>query len=112
MKKVRVTQQQAVFYQLYKLRKVDPTAYKPIWELAGPVYVKELGVKGFVSTHVGSRMSELDKNNPALFEIKKSKAENGSTYYNYRIAYNVSVELIKDPALLEFYYKIKNSKYQ
>lgn len=106
----KVTQHQAIFYQLYKSRIKDPEVYIPIWLLIGEIYVEELGIWGFVSYEVSARMSELYKDNPRLFERKMVTGKTGAKYYAYRIAWEVLPGDIVDPDLKKFYIIIKQHK--
>lgn len=109
-KKVRVTQRQAIFYQLYNARLKDPEQYVPIWHLIGEVYVEEKSCWGFVSYEVSARMSELYSQNPNLFERRMMTGKTGARYYGYRISHTASMELIKDEELLSFYKLIKRKR--
>jgi len=106
MKKIKVTQHQAIFYQLYHLHKTNPEEYMPIWKLIGEVFVKDFGVWAFVSYEVSARMSELYSRNPTLFESKHVYGKSGAKYYAYRIRIGVTKADIKDPDLLNFYERI------
>lgn len=108
MKKVKVTQAQAIFYQLLQKRREDAQKFTPIFDLIGEVYVKEYGVWGFVSYEVSARMSELFSKNPSLFERRQIVGKSGAKYFAYRLYLDVSPADIKDPDLLEFYRKIKS----
>lgn len=110
MARNKVTQREAIFYQLYDKRSAgDRETYVPIWQLIGEVFVKELGLWGFVSYEVSARMSELWSDNPKLFERKQVVGKTGAKYFAYRIALNVQQEDIVDPELKKFYFKIKKS---
>lgn len=106
MKKVKVTQQQAIFYQLYLARKENPEQYIPIWKLIGEVYVQAYGVWGFVSYEVSARMSELFRYNSTLFERKQIVGKSGAKYFAYRIRLGVTPADIKQLDLKEFYSKV------
>lgn len=106
MRKIKVTQQQAIFYQLYLARKENPEQYIPIWKLIGEVYVPAYGVWGFVSYEVSARMSELFRYNPNLFERKQIVGKSGAKYYAYRISLHVKPDDIKQPDLKEFYSRV------
>jgi len=108
MKKIKVTQTQAIFYKLYEARKVDREKYIPIFELIGEVYVKPVGVWGFVSYEVSARMSELYAKNPKLFERVRITGKSGAKYFAYRLSLNVTPADIVDLDLKEFYDKVKN----
>jgi len=103
----KITQHEAIFYQLYKKRKVDPNEYTPIWQLIGEVYCEELRVWGFVSYEVSARMSELYKDNPSLFERVQVTGKTGATYYAYRIAVRAKANKIANSDLLRFFQEIK-----
>jgi predicted AlkP superfamily pyrophosphatase or phosphodiesterase len=110
MARKKVTQRQAIFYQLYDNRSKDPEQYIPIWQLIGEVYVREKGVWAFVSYEVSARMSELYSMNPNLFERKLVTGKTGAKYNAYRIARNVKPEDIVDPDLSVFYKSIKRTR--
>lgn len=103
MKKTKVTQHQAIFYQLYHSHKQNKEEYIPIWKLIGEVYVKEYETWAFVSYEVSARMSELFSRNPTLFERKQVTGKSGSKYYAYRIRIGVTPLDIKDFDLKVFY---------
>lgn len=99
---MKITQHQAIFYQLYKLRQKDPEAYIPIWQLIGEIYIEELQTWAFVSYEVSARTSELWSDNPGLLDRKKVRGKTGAEYFAYRIHPLVSAESIKDPKLEAF----------
>lgn len=103
----KITQHQAIFYQLYKLREKDPQAFIPIWQLIGEVYVEELGVWAFVSYEVSARTSELWSNNPGLLDSKEVEGKTGAKYFAYRIHPDVTAHHIRDPKLDAFRRSIK-----
>lgn len=104
----KVTQHQAIFYQLYKSRLEDPERYIPIYQLIGEIEIKELGLWGFVSYEVSARMSELYSENPKLFSRKEVQGKTGARYFAYRIRQGVQPEDIADPDLFKFYKIIKS----
>ena len=110
MRKLKVTQTQAIFYKLWLQRKADATKFTPVFELMGEVYVKEhFGIWAYVSYEVSSRLSDLVKRNPTLLEIKKVVGRSGARYNAYRLHLEVTKDDIRDPDLLEFYNKIKSA---
>jgi hypothetical protein len=106
MKKIKVTQHQAIFYQLYEARKINPEGYVPIWKLIGEVYVPAVGVWAYVSYEVSARMSELWSKNPNLFERKQVEGKSGSKYFAYRLRIGCAPDDIKDLDLKAFHSKI------
>ncbi len=108
--KNKVTQSQAIFYQLYKSRLADPYKYIPIWQLIGEVFIQELGIWAFVSYEVSARMSELWGANPYLFERKTVTGKTGAHYFAYRINFEVMPEHIVEPDLKRFYLSVKQKK--
>lgn len=104
----KITQRQAIFYQLYQKRKEAPEEYTPIYKLIGEVYCKELDLYGFVSYEVSARTSELNSMNPGLLERQMIYGKSGSSYYGYRIAQNVTADTIKDDDIKAFYFKIRS----
>jgi hypothetical protein len=105
--KKKITQRQAIFYQLYKNRLKNPDEFIPIWQLIGEVYAEEINLWGFVSYEVSARMSELWSDNLLLFERKQVVGRTGAKYYAYRIRHGASSSDINDKEILEFYQKIK-----
>ena len=103
----KITQHQAIFYQLYKKHKADPMEYTPIWQLIGEVFCAELNVWGFVSYEVSARVSELYKDNPTLFERTQVTGKTGATYFAYRIALGAKERNIADADLLQFFKDIR-----
>ncbi len=103
----KITQKQAIFYQLYKSKLKNPDEFMPIWQLIGEVYVEEIGRWAFVSYEVSARMSELWKINPSLFERKQVVGKSGAKYFAYRIRQGVSPTDIVDKDLKNFYWTIK-----
>lgn len=106
----KITQHQAIFYQLYQSRLKNPEVYIPIWQLIGEVWVEEVGLWGFVSYEVSARMSEMYKDNPRLFERKLVTGKTGAQYYAYRIAWEVLPGDVVDTDLKKFYIIIKQHK--
>lgn len=104
--KTKLTQQQAIFYQLYYARKKDPLIFVPVWKLIGEVYVKEYGRYKFVSYEVSARMSEMFKENPRLFERTKMTGISGAKYYGYRLRVGCTPEDIVKTDLKAFYSKV------
>ena len=103
----KITQKQAIFYQLYKNKISKPDEFIPVWQLIGEVYADEIGLWGFISYEVSARMSELWNKNPLLFERKQVVGRTGAKYYAYRIRHVASSSDINDKEILEFYQKIK-----
>jgi len=104
----KVTQKQAILYQLYNHRHdIDAEAYIPAWHMIGEVLVDEIGQWGFVSYEVSARLSEMYKENPLLLERVWIEGKTGAKYYGYRIAKNARPEDVVNPELSEFYSKIR-----
>lgn len=105
----KITQRQAIFYQLYKsFKSADRETYIPIWKMIGEIHCSELGLWGFVSYEVSARMSEMFKMNPSLFQRTMLRGRTGAKYYGYRIAPGVQPYMIHEKDLQEFYKKIKS----
>ncbi len=104
----KVTQHQAIFYQLYQARAKDPEAYIPIWQLIGEIFVTEVKLWAFVSYEVSARMSELYSQNPRLFERKQITGKTGAKYFAYRIRLGVVPDDIVESDLKRFYKIISN----
>lgn len=102
----RLTQQQAIFYQLYKNYKGEnlPIA---VHKLIGEVYSEELNAWGFVSYEVSARMSEMFKENPLLFVRELTLGKSGAEYYSYRLVENAKADYIVNKKLKEFYLKFR-----
>lgn len=107
MRKNKATQKEAIFYQLYKHFKSNRGEYIPVFKFMGEVYIKELGIWGFVSHEVSARCSELKKINPELIQSIIINAKSGAKYYGYRINPNPNREMIKDEQILKFYNKLR-----
>jgi len=103
----KITQKQAIFYQLYKNKISKPDEFIPIWQLIGEVYADEIGLWGFISYEVSARMSELWNKNPLLFERKQVVGKSGAKYFSYRIRHGVTPNDIIDSDLKTFYWRIK-----
>ena len=104
----KITQHQAILYQLYKQRQADPEVFIPIWKLIGEVYIEELKQWVFIGYEVSARTSELFNTNPGLLDRKLVTGKTGAKYYAYRIHPNVTAETIRDPKLNAFRKRIKN----
>jgi len=107
----RITQHQAIFYQLYRNRKDGENAFIPIWKLIGEVYVAELGQHAFVSYEVSARMSELWGANPGLFAREQTRGVSGAKYYQYRIHNQATKDTIADPDLRAFYDRLERARF-
>ena len=103
----RITQKQAIFYQLYEHHKAGKKDLIPVFKFMGEVYCKELGKWGFVSYEVGARMSEIFGENPGMLKRSEVVGPSGAKYYAYRFADDVRIELILDEKLRGFYRSIK-----
>lgn len=106
----RITQKQAIFYQLYNHFKEGKTDLIPVFKFMGEVYCKELGKWGFVSYEVAARMSEIWNENPGLLKRREVEGPSGAKYFAYSFADNVKQELILDVKLRGFYRAIKPKK--
>ena len=113
--KTKITQKEAIFYQLYMQRvlaETDEEKYKyiQIWKLIGEVFCPEVHLWGFVSYEVSARASEMFKYNTGLLERKYMRGKTGARYYGYRISINAKPSLIQDEKLLKFYQSIVKNK--
>lgn len=104
----KITQREAIFYQLYKNRRQTPDHYIPVWQMIGEVYCEETKKWGFVSYEVSARCSEMTKTNPQLIERKKLVGRTGAKYYGYRFAPDAKPEMILDSDLHKFYQRIRS----
>lgn len=107
MKKDRINQKEMAFYKLYTAFKEDPNRWVSAWEFVGEMYIKELSKWVLMSYKTPTNGLEIFFDNPGLIERQKFTGKSGGKYYQYRFAPNPSAEKIKDPALHEFYRKIK-----
>ena len=99
---------EAIFYKLYKnFRGETPQAYVPVFDFMGEVYCTEVNKWGFVSFEVSARLSELFSENPGRLQRQTITGKSGARYYGYRIAPDVTPELIKDIKLFDFYKLIR-----
>ena len=104
---MKVTQEKAVFYMLYKSFKQDPNQWVPIWKFVGELHIPELNMHYMMSYKTPTNGPVIYFDNPGLVERRQVTGKSGSTYYEYRIAPNPSVQKIVDKKLQEFYLKIK-----
>lgn len=107
MARNKVTQKEAIFYQLYKHWQSNKGEYIPVFKLMGEVHVAELGLWGFVSHEVSPRCSELRQENPELIQITEITGKSGARYYGHRINPDAKLAMIKEPRLQNFYQRIK-----
>lgn len=107
MPKLRITQEKAFFYLLWRAYKAGNYEYIPAWKFVGEIYIEEMGKWFFMSYKCPSNGANTYLNNPDLIERRMTRGRTCAKYYEYRIAPNPSVDKIKDQALLEFYKQIK-----
>lgn len=107
MAKTKLTQKEAIFYQLYNAHKKMPGEYIPVFKFMGEIYCKELGLWGFVSHECSARCSEMKKENPALIEFKTIYGKSGAKYYGYRFTLYPKPDMIRDEKLRKFHRMIK-----
>lgn len=105
--KNRVTQKHLIFYLLYKNYKEGNEKWIPVWSFMGEHYIKEVSKWGFMSHEVSARTSELYSENIGLINRKMVTGKSGARYYAYKLTDNPYKELIKDPKIIDFYFKIK-----
>lgn len=103
----KITQREAIFYQLYKQRQQNPDKLVPVWQMIGEVYCPDVSKWGFVSYEVSARCSEMFKENPGMLDRQYMRGRTGARYYGYRFHPDVSIDKIKEPDLLNFYKIIK-----
>lgn len=110
MTRNRITQREAIFYQLYKAHKERAGQFIPVFALMGEVWCAEVRKWGFVSYECSARASELIKENPTLIERTTITGKSGAKYYGYRIRANVTQANISDSKLLVFYKAMVDGK--
>lgn len=110
MARRKITQKEAIFYQLYNSFKEDPSVFIPVFEFMGEKYCEELGLWGFVSHECSARCSEMKKENPNLIESTTITGRSGAKYYGYRLKSNASAAYIEDKKLLDFYERLKRAR--
>lgn len=117
----KITQREAVFYQMYTLHRREKAEGKPhdfinVFDFMGEVYCKEVGKYGFVSHMCSARASELfaeNKNwrtNENLFERKKVHGRSGAVWYAYRLNTHPREELIISDDLKRFYKQLRANR--
>lgn len=103
----RITQKEAIFYQLYKNWQQSREQYIPVFKLMGDVHVPELGQWGFVSHEVAARCSDLRRENPELMQHIEIKGKApGVVYYGHRLNPAATPDMIKDESLRKFHKRI------
>lgn len=103
----RITQKEAIFYQLYQNWKSKEHAYIPVFKLMGEVHVTELGQWGFVSHEVSARCSELRTENPRLMQHIEIKGKApGVVYYGHRLNPDATPDMIENADLRKFHKRI------
>lgn len=103
----KATQKEAIFYTLLKRFRAKDAQYIPVHQLMGEVYIEELGKWGYVSYECSARASEMIKENPNLIMRTRIRGKSGAQFYGYKLNPFPTPEMIRDPKLREFYYKIK-----
>jgi len=109
MARNKLTQKEAIFYQLYMAFKSTPGEYIPVFKFMGEVHSPELGLWGFVSHECSARSSEMRKENPELVEATTITGKSGAKYFGYRFNPAAKFEMIRDEALQSFYNRLKNA---
>lgn len=107
MKKYKITQKNLAFYKLYKAHKENPEQYIPTWAFGGEIRVEELNRWELMTYKAPTRLTDLFKENPGLFQRRMVRGKSGSHYYEYRISLERSVDKMLDKQLVEFYQKIR-----
>jgi hypothetical protein len=107
-KKIKITQEKAVFYILWKEYQTDPEVYVPAWRFLGELAIPELNQYFFMSYKTPANGVNVVLNNPDLFERRQTTGKSGAKYFEYRIAPNPSIEKIRDEKIIEFYKLIKS----
>lgn len=102
----RATQQEAIFYRLYKLWKARDLKYLPVHELMGEVFIEELGKWGYVSYECSARASEMFSANPGLLQRQQIVGRSGAKYYGYRLNPRPEMSMLKDPSIKLFHGKL------
>jgi hypothetical protein len=105
---MRITQEKAVFYILWKSYKANPLEFVPAWKFVGEVCIEEMGDKWFfMSYKCPANGVNIFFSNPGLIERRMTTGKTGAKYFEYKIAPNPSREKITDPILLKFYDELK-----
>lgn len=99
----RATQQEAIFYRLYKLWRARDLKYLPVHELMGEVFIEELEKWGYVSYECSARASEMIRDNPGLLQRQYIVGRSGVKYYGYRLNPQPAPGMIRDPKLKAFH---------
>lgn len=95
---------EAILYQLIQNYRSCDHVYIPVFAFQGDVWSEELKLGGFVSHECSARLSEMNKTNHGLLDIKKRKAKYSPTrYYCYRITPKFTEDLLRDDDLKAFY---------
>lgn len=109
MEEIKITQEKAVFYILWKAYHEDPNQFIPAWKFVGELYLEELGTWFFMSYKCPANGVNVVLKNPELFERRQVKGKTGAKYFEYRIANNPSESKISDSDTLKFYRQLKES---
>lgn len=108
MKRIKITQEKAVFYVLYKSYKENPDEFVPAWKFVGELFVEELNEWFFMSYKCPANGVNVFFKNPDLIQRRDTIGKTGAKYFEYRLAPNPSIEKICDPVIKEFYLAIKS----
>ena len=103
----KLTQKQAIFYQLHKNWRSKKHDYIAVFDFMGEVHCKELNLWGFVSHECSARTTELNQENPNLLEYIERKARAGGTYRCWRIKVDVNKAALVEVNIKKLYNALK-----
>lgn len=113
MKKFKITQEFQVFYKLYQTYRENKEERKWVsaWEFVGEMYIKELDQWTLMTYKTPANGVKIFFDNPGLIERERVTGKSGAKYFKYRFSKDVSVDLIQNQELLNFYKLIKSKQY-
>lgn len=118
MAKTKITQREAVFYQMMLRHREDKKngqefGYINVFDFMGEVYCRELGLWGFVSHECSARASKLYSENVdrltgfQLFERKLVYGRSGAKWYAYRLNPHATKKNVISDDLKRFRSRVK-----
>lgn len=108
--KLKITQQKAIFYFLWKNYWENSNRFIPAWKFIGELHIKELGVSFFMSYKCPARASDLYNENQALIERRETIGPSGAKYFEYKIRDGAKKEWIKSKEIREFHQVLKEAE--